>query len=91
MIMVKQMVGSRKNLSKPKIEKESKDDKIKNIRNLFKLKKENKVHVMAYDNPDKIIEKLFNWLLFRCQIGLETQITGSDFMFSICSSGSMNL
>ena len=35
---------------------------------------------MAYDNPDKIIEKRFDWLLSRSQIGLETQITESDFM-----------
>ena len=39
---------------------------------------------MAYDNPDKIIEKRFDWLLSRSQIGLETPITESDFMFSTC-------
>ena len=35
---------SGKKISKPKIEKESRYDTIKNIRNLFKLKKENKAN-----------------------------------------------
>ena len=45
------MVGKK---SKPKIKKESKDDKIKNI-NLFKLEKENK----AIEKKNRDIEKFF--------------------------------
>lgn len=45
------MVGKK---SKPKIKKESKDDKIKNI-NLFKLEKENK----AIEKKNGDIEKFF--------------------------------
>ena len=37
--------------------------------------------VMTYDNPDEIIEELFDLFLPRCQIGLETQMRGSGFIF----------
>ena len=36
---------------------------------------------MTYDNPDEIIEELFNSLLSKYQIALETQMRGSDFVF----------
>ena len=36
---------------------------------------------MIYDNADKIINKLFESLLNRYQIGLETSMRNSDFIF----------
>ena len=36
---------------------------------------------MIYDNTDEVIEELFESLLSRYQIGLETSMTGSDFIF----------
>ena len=36
---------------------------------------------MINDKVDKVIEKLFESLLDRYQIGLETSIRGSDFIF----------
>ena len=45
-----------KKLSKPKAQKESKDDMIKNIRNLFKLRKENK----AIKDKTIVISKTFS-------------------------------
>ena len=36
---------------------------------------------MIYDNTDEVIKKLFESLLSRCQIGLQTSIRGSDFIF----------
>ena len=36
---------------------------------------------MIHDKADEIIEKLFQSLLKRYQIGLETSIRGSDFIF----------
>ena len=45
----------RKKLNKPKVQKESKDDMIKNIRNLFKLQKENK----AIKDKTIVISKSF--------------------------------
>ena len=44
-----------KKLNKPKAQKESKDDIIKNIRNLFKLQKENK----AIKDKTIVISKTF--------------------------------
>ena len=44
-----------KKLNKPKVQKESKDDMIKNIRNLFKLQKENK----AIKDKTIVISKTF--------------------------------
>ena len=44
--------------------------------------KSDNLEVMAYDNPDKIIEELFNSLLSRYQIGLETQMRGNDVIFN---------
>ena len=45
----------RKKLNKPKVQKESKDDMIKIIRNLFKLQKENK----AIKDKTIVISKTF--------------------------------
>ena len=45
----------RKKLNKPKVQKESKDDMIKNIRNLLKLQKENK----AIKDKTIVISKTF--------------------------------
>ena len=43
--------------------------------------KSDNIEVMAHDNPDEIIEDLFDLLLCRYQINLETQMRGSDFTF----------
>ena len=40
-----------------------------------------KIEVMIYDNPNEIIEELFDLLLSKYQIGLETQMKRSDFIF----------
>ena len=37
---------------------------------------------MIYDNAKEVIEELFEWLLNRYQIGLETWMRGSDFIFN---------
>ena len=39
------------------------------------------MEVMAFDDTDEIIEELFDSLLFRYQISLETQMRGSGFIF----------
>ena len=36
---------------------------------------------MIYDNPDEVIEELFESLFNRYQIGLETSMRGCDFIF----------
>ena len=36
---------------------------------------------MVNDKPDEVTEKLFKLLLNRYQVGLETSIRGSDFIF----------
>ena len=36
---------------------------------------------MIYDKGDKVIEELFESFLSKCQISLETQMRGSDFIF----------
>ena len=36
---------------------------------------------MIYDNTDEVIEKTFEPLLNRYQIGLETSIKSKDFVF----------
>ena len=36
---------------------------------------------MIYENTDEVIKKLFESLLSRCQIGLQTWLRGSDFIF----------
>ena len=37
--------------------------------------------VMTYDNPDKVIEELFDLPLSVYQVHLETQMRGRDFIF----------
>ena len=39
-----------------------------------------KIEVMAYDKANEVAEEIFESLLSRCQIGLETWIKGSDFI-----------
>ena len=39
------------------------------------------IEFMIYDNAEEDIEELFEWLLNRYQIGLETSMGGSDFFF----------
>ena len=43
--------------------------------------KSDDTEIMIDDKVDKITEKLFLSLLFRYQIGLETSIKGSEFVF----------
>ena len=43
--------------------------------------KSNKIEIMINNKADEIIEKHFQSLLARCQIGLETLIKGSVFVF----------
>ena len=43
--------------------------------------KSDDIEIMINDKSDEIIEKLFESLLNRYQIGLETSIAGSDFIF----------
>ena len=42
--------------------------------------KSDNIQVMAYDDKNEIIEELFDSLLSRYQIGLETQMRGRDFV-----------
>ena len=43
--------------------------------------KTNKIEVMRHDKADKVIEELFGSILSRYQIGLETSMKGSNFIF----------
>ena len=43
--------------------------------------KSDNIEFMIYDKAYEVIEELFESLLNRCQIGLETSIRGSDFLF----------
>ena len=36
---------------------------------------------MTYDNVNEVIKEIFDSPLPRCQTGLETSMTGSDFIF----------
>ena len=47
--------------------------------------KSDNMEVMAYDKTDEVIEELFESLLSRHQIGLETSMRGSDFIFDSIS------
>ena len=40
------------------------------------------IEIMINDKSDEVIEELFQSLLFRYQIGLETSMEGSDFIFN---------
>ena len=44
------------------------------------------MEVMAYDNLDQVIEEFFDSLLSRYQLGLETQMRGSDLIFHCVNS-----
>ena len=47
---------------------------------VMKLKSDN-IEFMIYDSPDEVIEELFESLLSRYRIWLETSMRGSDFVF----------
>ena len=39
------------------------------------------IEFMIYNNPNEVIEELFESILRKCQIWLEKTIRGSDFVF----------
>lgn len=39
------------------------------------------IEIMSHDKSEKVIKQLFESLLSRYQIGLETLMRGSDFIF----------
>ena len=41
------------------------------------------VEFMSYDNANEVVNELFQSLLSRYQIGLETSMRGSDFIFDL--------
>ena len=43
--------------------------------------KSDNIELMIYDITDEVIEDIFELLLNRYQIGLETSMRGSDFIF----------
>ena len=43
--------------------------------------KSDNIEIMIFDKADKVIEELFQPLLKRYQIGLETSLKGTDFIF----------
>ena len=43
--------------------------------------KSDNLEVMTYDNANEVIEEIFESLLSKYQMGLETSIKGSDFIF----------
>ena len=43
--------------------------------------KSNYIEIMINDKADEVIEELFQSLLSRYRIGLETSMKGSDFIF----------
>ena len=43
--------------------------------------KSDNIKIMNYDKADEVMKELFDSLLQRYQVGLETSIKGSDFMF----------
>ena len=46
------------------------------------LMKSDNIEFMSYDNENEVTNELFELLLSRYQIGLETSIRGTDFLFS---------
>ena len=44
-------------------------------------RKSDNIEVMTYHNANEVIEDIFSLLLSRYQIGLETSMRGSDFIF----------
>ena len=45
------------------------------------LSKSDNIEIMINDRADDDMEELFQWLLSKYQIGLETSIRGSDLIF----------
>ena len=45
--------------------------------------KSNNIEFMLYDNATEVVNEHFEWLLSRYQIGLETSMRGSDFIFDL--------
>ena len=43
--------------------------------------KSDSIEIMTYDDADEVLEELFESLLSKYQIGLETQMRGRDFIF----------
>ena len=43
--------------------------------------KSNNIEFMLYDNADEVVNSLFESLLFRYQVDLETSMRVSDFIF----------
>ena len=43
--------------------------------------KSDNLEVMTYDNANEVIEEIFESLLSKYQMSLETSIKGSDFIF----------
>ena len=43
--------------------------------------KSNNIEIMINDEPDGVIEELFRLLLSKYQIGLETSLRSSEFVF----------
>ena len=48
---------------------------------IIKHSKRDNIEIMINDKTDEVIEKLFQSLFSRYQIGLETSMKGSDFIF----------
>ena len=42
--------------------------------------KNDNIEVMTFDSPDETIDEIFDWLLSRFQVGLETQMRGNHFI-----------
>ena len=53
------------------------------MKSLKCIQKSNNTECMIYDNTDEVIEERFESLLNRYQIGLETLMRGSDFIFDL--------
>ena len=45
--------------------------------------KSDKTKFIIYDNVNDLFDELFEWLLSRYQIGLETSMRGSNFIFDL--------
>ena len=43
----------------------------------------NHVDIITYDNANKVIEKVFESLLSRYLVGLETSMRGINFLFDL--------
>ena len=48
--------------------------------------KSDSIEIMINEKADEVIEEPFEWLFSRYQIGLETLIRGSDFIFNFTDS-----